>query len=94
MEPDDLVLWIEGLARARRRRHPHRPRQGLRVPADWANKGVPPALILETLRPLLELPVAFVLPHTAHRPAERTSSGHSPSAAQRTSCATGTRRRS
>jgi hypothetical protein len=70
MEPDDLVLWIEGLARARRRRHPHRPRQGLRVPADWANKGVPPALILETLRPLLELPVAFVLP-THGPPASR-----------------------
>ena len=29
---------------------------------DWANKGVPPEEILETLQPLLELPVALVLP--------------------------------
>lgn len=62
MEPNDLVLWIE----SRRvlvvgdtlidRGH------GLEFPADWANKGVPPEQILETLRPLLELPVELVLP--------------------------------
>jgi glyoxylase-like metal-dependent hydrolase (beta-lactamase superfamily II) len=36
--------------------------KGFEFPTDWANKGVPPEQILETLRPLLGLPVAFVLP--------------------------------
>jgi glyoxylase-like metal-dependent hydrolase (beta-lactamase superfamily II) len=68
MEPNDLVLWIES----------HRALvagdtlidrgQGLEFPRDWASKGaiaergVPPDQILETLRPLLELPVELVLP--------------------------------
>lgn len=62
MEPNDLVLWIESrralvagdtlIDRGR----------GLEFPVDWANKGVPAEEILETLRPLLELPVELVLP--------------------------------
>ena len=52
MEPNDLVLWIEGrqalvagdtlIDRGR----------GFEFPSDWANKGVSPDEILETLRPL------------------------------------------
>lgn len=70
LEPNDLVLWIES----------HRALtagdtlidrgNGLEFPADWANKGVPAERILETLRPLLELPVDLVLP-THGPPAER-----------------------
>jgi glyoxylase-like metal-dependent hydrolase (beta-lactamase superfamily II) len=72
MEPNDLVLWVE----SRRalvagdtlidRGH------GLEFPADWANKGVPPEQILETLRPLLELPVELVLP-THGAPTDRAA---------------------
>lgn len=61
MEPNDLVLWIESrqalvagdtlIDRGR----------GLEFPSDWANKGVPAQQILETLRPLLDLPVEVVL---------------------------------
>jgi len=62
LEPNDVVLWIES----------HRALaagdtlidrgNGFEFPADWANKGVPPEQILESLRPLLELPVELVLP--------------------------------
>jgi glyoxylase-like metal-dependent hydrolase (beta-lactamase superfamily II) len=61
MEPNDLVLWIQSrgalvvgdtlIDRGR----------GLEFPRDWASRGVPPERILETLRPLLELPVELVL---------------------------------
>jgi glyoxylase-like metal-dependent hydrolase (beta-lactamase superfamily II) len=72
MEPNDLVLWVE----SRRalvvgdtlidRGH------GLEFPADWANKGMPPELILEELRLLLELPVELVLP-THGAPTDRAA---------------------
>ena len=72
MEPNDLVLWVENrralvagdtlIDRGR----------GLEFPADWANKGVPPEQILETLRPLLELPVEIVLP-THGAPTDRAA---------------------
>jgi glyoxylase-like metal-dependent hydrolase (beta-lactamase superfamily II) len=72
MEPNDLVLWIESrralvtgdtlIDRGR----------GLEFPADWADKGVPPEQILETLRPLLELPVEFALP-THGAPTDRAA---------------------
>jgi glyoxylase-like metal-dependent hydrolase (beta-lactamase superfamily II) len=72
MEPNDLVLWIE----SRRalvagdtlidRGH------GLEFPADWADKGVPSEQILESLRPLLELPVELVLP-THGAPTDRAA---------------------
>lgn len=68
MEPNDLVLWIDS----------HRALvtgdtlidrgAGLEFPRDWASRGViagrgvPPEQILQTLRPLLELPVELVLP--------------------------------
>ena len=72
MEPDDLVLWSES----------HRALlagdtlidrgQGFEFPREWANKGVPPEQILETLQPLLELPVEFVLP-THGAPTDRAA---------------------
>jgi glyoxylase-like metal-dependent hydrolase (beta-lactamase superfamily II) len=72
MEPNDLVLWIESrralvagdtlIDRGR----------GLEFPRDWANKGVPPDEILESLRPLLELPVEHVLP-THGAPTDRAA---------------------
>ena len=72
MEPNDLVLWIEGrqalvagdtlIDRGR----------GFEFPSDWANKGVSPDEILETLRPLLELPVELVLP-THGAPTDRAA---------------------
>jgi glyoxylase-like metal-dependent hydrolase (beta-lactamase superfamily II) len=74
MEPNDLVLWIES----------HRALvagdtlidrgQGFEFPTDWANKGVPAEQILETLRPLLDLPVEFVLP-THGAPTDRAALG-------------------
>ena len=78
MEPNDLVLWIEThraiavgdtlLDRGR----------GLEFPRDWASRGaiaergVPPDRILDSLRPLLELPVELVLP-THGAPADRAA---------------------
>lgn len=72
MERNDLVLWIEScralvvgdtlIDRGR----------GLEFPVEWANKGVPPEVILETLRPLLELPVELVLP-THGAPTDRAA---------------------
>ncbi len=78
MEPNDLVLWVESrralvagdtlIDRGR----------GLEFPRDWASKGaiaergVPPEQILETLRPLLELPVELVLP-THGTPTDRAA---------------------
>ena len=78
MEPNDLVLWIE-----RRRALVVGDTlidrgQGLEFPADWASRGaiaergVSPEEILETLRPLLELPVELVLP-THGEPTDRAA---------------------
>ncbi len=75
MEPNDLVLWVES----------HRALvtgdtlidrgEGLIFPSDWANKGVPAAEILQTLRPLLTLPVEIVLP-THGQPTDRDALVH------------------
>jgi glyoxylase-like metal-dependent hydrolase (beta-lactamase superfamily II) len=62
MEPNDLVLWIEGCRALIAGDTLIDRGKGFEFPTDWANKGVPPEQILETLRPLLGLPVAFVLP--------------------------------
>ena len=72
MEPNDLVLWVESrralvagdtlIDRGR----------GLEFPVAWANKGVPPEQILESLRPLLDLPVELVLP-THGAPTDRAA---------------------
>jgi glyoxylase-like metal-dependent hydrolase (beta-lactamase superfamily II) len=62
MEPNDLVLWIESRRALVAGDTLIDRGQGFEFPADWANKGVPPEQILETLRPLLGLPVELVLP--------------------------------
>jgi glyoxylase-like metal-dependent hydrolase (beta-lactamase superfamily II) len=72
MEPNDLVLWIESRRALIAGDTLIDRGQGFEFPADWANKGVPPDRILETLRPLLELPVEFVLP-THGAPTDRAA---------------------
>ena len=62
MEPNDLVLWVESRRALVAGDTLIDRGAGFEFPADWANKGVPPAEILETLQPLLELPVELVLP--------------------------------
>lgn len=62
MEPNDLVLWVES-RRALIAGDTFIDRgRGFEFPRDWANKGVPAEQILDTLQPLLDLPVDFVLP--------------------------------
>ena len=72
MEPNDLVLWIEGQGALVAGDTLIDRGNGLEFPADWANKGVPPEQIMETLRPLLDLPVELVLP-THGAPADRAA---------------------
>jgi glyoxylase-like metal-dependent hydrolase (beta-lactamase superfamily II) len=68
MEPNDLVLWIESRSALVTGDTLIDRGQGLEFPRDWASRGaiaergVPPEQILETLRPLLGLPVELVLP--------------------------------
>ncbi|HEY8723566.1 MAG TPA: MBL fold metallo-hydrolase [Gaiellaceae bacterium] len=72
MEPNDLVLWIESRRALVAGDTLIDRGKGFEFPRDWANKGVPPEQILETLRPLLELPVEFVLP-THGAPTDRAA---------------------
>jgi glyoxylase-like metal-dependent hydrolase (beta-lactamase superfamily II) len=72
MEPNDLVLWIEGQGALIAGDTLIDRGNGLEFPADWANKGVPPEQIMETLQPLLGLPVELVLP-THGAPADRAA---------------------
>jgi glyoxylase-like metal-dependent hydrolase (beta-lactamase superfamily II) len=72
MEPNDLVLWIESRRAVVAGDTLIDRGQGLEFPADWANKGVAPEQILETLRPLLELPIELVLP-THGAPTDRAA---------------------
>ena len=72
MEPNDLVLWVESRQALIAGDTLIDRGQGFEFPSDWANKGVPPDEILETLRPLLELPVALVLP-THGAPTDRAA---------------------
>ena len=72
MEPNDLVLWIEGQGALVAGDTLIDRGNGLEFPADWANKGVPPEQIMETLQPLLDLPVALVLP-THGAPTDRAA---------------------
>jgi glyoxylase-like metal-dependent hydrolase (beta-lactamase superfamily II) len=68
MEPNDLVLWIESCGALAAGDTLIDRGQGVEFPRDWASRGavaargVPPDRILESLRPLLELPVELVLP--------------------------------
>ena len=72
MEPNDLVLWIESRRALVAGDTLIDRGQGLEFPRDWANKGVPPDEILETLRSLLDLPVELVLP-THGAPTDRAA---------------------
>ena len=72
MEPNDLVLWVESRRAIVVGDTLIDRGKGLEFPVDWANKGVPPEQILESLRPLLELPVELVLP-THGAPADRAA---------------------
>jgi glyoxylase-like metal-dependent hydrolase (beta-lactamase superfamily II) len=72
MEPNDLVLWVESRRALVAGDTLIDRGQGLEFPRDWANKSVPPDQILETLRPLLELPVELVLP-THGAPTDRAA---------------------
>jgi glyoxylase-like metal-dependent hydrolase (beta-lactamase superfamily II) len=72
MEPNDLVLWIEGQGALVAGDTLIDRGNGLEFPADWANKGVPPEQIMETLQPLLDLPVELVLP-THGAPADQAA---------------------
>ena len=71
----DLVLWIEGRRALAAGDTLIDRGQGFEFPADWANKGVPPEQILESLQPLLELPVELVLP-THGAPTDRAALEH------------------
>jgi len=62
LEPNDLVLWIPSRQAIVAGDSLIDRGQGFEFPTDWANKGVPPERILESLRPLLDLPVELVLP--------------------------------
>ena len=62
LEPNDVVLWIESRRAIAAGDTLIDRGNGFEFPADWANKGVSSEQILESLRPLLELPVELVLP--------------------------------
>lgn len=74
MEPNDLLLWVDG----------HRALlagdtlvdrgEGLVFPLDWADRGTgePPDKILKRLRELLDLPIELVLP-THGAPTDRAA---------------------
>lgn len=72
MEANDLVLWVESRRALIAGDTLIDRGEGLEFPIDWANRGVPPEQILVTLRPLLELPVEFVLP-THGAPTDRAA---------------------
>jgi glyoxylase-like metal-dependent hydrolase (beta-lactamase superfamily II) len=78
MEPNDLALWVESRRALVVGDTLIDRGQGLEFPTDWAStgaiakRGVPPEQILETLRPLLELPVELVLP-THGAPTDRAA---------------------
>jgi glyoxylase-like metal-dependent hydrolase (beta-lactamase superfamily II) len=62
MEANDLVLWVERRGALIAGDTLIDRGRGLEFPADWANKGLPPAEVLASLQPLLELPAVHVLP--------------------------------
>ncbi|HST18592.1 MAG TPA: MBL fold metallo-hydrolase [Gaiellaceae bacterium] len=62
LEPNDVVLWIPSRKAIAAGDTLIDRGNGFEFPTDWANKGVPAAQILESLRPLLDLPVELVLP--------------------------------
>ena len=78
MEPNDLVLWVEARSALVVGDTLIDRGHGLEFPVDWAStgaiakRGIAPMEILETLQPLLELPVEHVLP-THGEPTDRAA---------------------
>jgi hypothetical protein len=71
-EPNDPVLWIDSKRALVAGDTLIERDKGLEFPRDWAPEGVSPAEILESLQPLLELPVEAVLP-THGAPTDRAA---------------------
>jgi hypothetical protein len=60
-EPQDLVLWIESYATVVCGDSLVDFGQGLEIPQQWLRKTRPREQVVESLRPLLDLPVELVL---------------------------------
>jgi glyoxylase-like metal-dependent hydrolase (beta-lactamase superfamily II) len=75
MEPNDLVLWIESRRALVVGDTLIDRGSGLELPVSWLPKGVTREQMLDTLRPLLDLPVELVLP-THGAPADRAALEH------------------
>lgn len=61
-EPNDMVLWIESHATVVCGDTLVDFGQGLQIPPEWLRSNRPREQVVESLRPLLELPVERVLP--------------------------------
>jgi glyoxylase-like metal-dependent hydrolase (beta-lactamase superfamily II) len=70
--PNDHVLWIESRRALVAGDTLVDRGDGLELPVSWLPEGVAPDQVLETLRPLLELPVELVLP-THGAPTDRAA---------------------
>jgi glyoxylase-like metal-dependent hydrolase (beta-lactamase superfamily II) len=75
MEPNDLVLWVESRRALVVGDTLIDRGNGLELPVTWLPKGVTRELMVETLRPLLDLPVELVLP-THGAPTDRAALEH------------------
>jgi glyoxylase-like metal-dependent hydrolase (beta-lactamase superfamily II) len=71
-EPNDLMLWIEGERALVAGDTLVDKGDGLVFPVDWVPDGVRPEDLLDSLRPLLDLPVEVVLP-THGQPTDRAA---------------------
>jgi glyoxylase-like metal-dependent hydrolase (beta-lactamase superfamily II) len=72
MEPNDLVLLVEGRGAVIAGDTLIDRGQGLEIPASWLREGVTPDQVAEGLRPLLERQVEHVLP-THGEPTDRAA---------------------
>jgi glyoxylase-like metal-dependent hydrolase (beta-lactamase superfamily II) len=75
MEPNDLVLWVESRRALVVGDTLIDRGNGLELPVTWLPKGVTREQMVETLRPLLDLPVVLVLP-THGAPTDRAALEH------------------
>lgn len=75
MEPNDLVLWVESRRALVVGDTLIDRGNGLELPVTWLPKGVTREQMVETLRPLLDLPVELVLP-THGAPTDRAALEH------------------
>ncbi len=71
-EPQDLVLWIEDLRTVICGDSLVDFGESLEIPLQWLRKDVPREQVVESLSPLLELPVELVLP-THGAPTDRAA---------------------